>query len=112
MPISLTLDAELCRAIVVAALARLTEFYVFPDHAAAIDQAIRLRLEQGEYDAIATGKELQDTFTAHVRQLYNDRHSCPNRAGDQPNNRHELGGQRRDTRHRRSASGRVARSLP
>ena len=74
MPFSPTLDAQLCQAVVTAALIRLTEFYVFPDRAEAIDHAIRQRLEHGEYDAMTTGKELQDTFTAHVRQLYNDRH--------------------------------------
>jgi C-terminal processing protease CtpA/Prc len=74
MPFPLAFNAQLCRQIVAAALTRLTQYYVFPEHAEEIEQAIRTRLEQGEYDAIATGKELQDTFTTHVRQVHNDRH--------------------------------------
>jgi hypothetical protein len=74
MTSALTLNAQMCREVVAAALLRLTQYYVFPDRAEEIEQAIRTRLEQGEYDAIATGKELQDTFTTHVRQVYNDRH--------------------------------------
>jgi C-terminal processing protease CtpA/Prc len=74
MTSSLTFDAQLCRAIVDSALVRLTQLYVFPDRAAAIDRAIRQRLEQGAYDAITTGTELQDTLTMHIRQIHDDRH--------------------------------------
>jgi C-terminal processing protease CtpA/Prc len=74
MSSALILDASLCRAIVDAVLVRLNQSYVFPERAAAITADIRHRLEQGAYDAITTGAELQNSLTAHIRQTQDDRH--------------------------------------
>jgi C-terminal processing protease CtpA/Prc len=70
----LTFDAPLCLAVVEAALARLTQFYVFPDVAAAMERAVRRRIEQGAYDTITTGEALQATLTADLRRVNDDRH--------------------------------------
>jgi C-terminal processing protease CtpA/Prc len=67
------LESRLCRDIIDTALDRLTRFYVFPDVAAAMDADIRGRMQRGEYDTIATGEELRDTITAHLRLINDDR---------------------------------------
>lgn len=74
MTASLRLDAQTCRAIVEAALSRLTACYVFPDRASAIEQAVRQQLTQGAYDHITAGADLQALLTAQMRAVQDDRH--------------------------------------
>ncbi|HYF62400.1 MAG TPA: hypothetical protein VD886_06270, partial [Herpetosiphonaceae bacterium] len=68
------LDAGQRQAILDAVLARLQAHYVFPDIAAAMDGAIRGRLQKGEYDQISDPVAFHEALTAHLREVCHDRH--------------------------------------
>jgi len=55
-------------------LLRLRENYVFPDVAKEMEESIRLRLSNGEYDGITTASTLCDMLTAHMQEVSHDKH--------------------------------------
>ncbi|MER6448677.1 S41 family peptidase [Streptomyces venezuelae] len=59
--------------IIERALARITEGYVFPDKAVAIEAGIRSRLAAGAYEGLA-GPALCETVTAHLQEVCPDKH--------------------------------------
>ncbi|QES58503.1 peptidase S41 [Streptomyces venezuelae] len=59
--------------IIERALARITEGYVFPDQAVAIEAGIRSRLAAGAYEGLA-GPALCETVTAHLQEVCPDKH--------------------------------------
>ena len=65
--------AERQRAIDGAA-AMLNEFYVFPETAAKMVDAIRARQKAGEYDSIANGDAFAEKLTADLREVSHDKH--------------------------------------
>jgi retinol-binding protein 3 len=60
--------------VVEGSIARLKEYYVFPDVAKKMEQAVRARASKGEYDRITSARELADKLTADFREVSNDRH--------------------------------------
>jgi hypothetical protein len=66
-------DAER-KAAIDGVLEKVTKNYVFPDVAKKMEEAIRDRQAKKEYDAIATGPELAETLTKHLREVCKDKH--------------------------------------
>jgi hypothetical protein len=55
-------------------LSKLQAYYVFPEVAQAMEQAIRRRVSNGEYDTITSGPQLADLLTAHLQEVSHDKH--------------------------------------
>lgn len=55
-------------------VARLNEFYVFPEIAKKMDEAIRARAARQEYDSLTGAKELARKLTADLREISHDKH--------------------------------------
>ncbi len=55
-------------------LSKLHAYYVFPEVAQAMEQAIRRRESLGEYDTIASGPQLARLLTAHLQDVSHDQH--------------------------------------
>ena len=72
--LTLQIDAPLRTQVIEALLQTLTEHYVFPEVAAAMDEAIRRRASNGEYDTITDGTRLAETLQAHLREVSHDKH--------------------------------------
>jgi retinol-binding protein 3 len=70
----LAIDAKMRTEVIEGALARLNEAYVFPEVAKKMEEAVRARMANGEYDKITSGKELSDVLTAHLREVSKDKH--------------------------------------
>ena len=68
-PADMTIDAATRRQVIDGALARLTEAYVFPDTAVAMERAIRDRVRRGEYEWITSAQTLADSLTAHLQAV-------------------------------------------
>ena len=73
-PADMTVDAATRRQVIDGVLARLTEAYVFPDTAVAMERAIRDRVRRGEYERITSAQALADSLTAHLQAVSQDRH--------------------------------------
>jgi retinol-binding protein 3 len=65
--------AERQRAIDGAA-AMLNEFYVYPETAKKMEEAIRARQKAGAYDSIANGDAFAEKLTADLREISHDKH--------------------------------------
>ena len=72
--VDMTVDAATRRQVIDGVLARLTEAYVFPDTAVAMERAIRDRVRRGEYERITSAQALADSLTAHLQAVSRDRH--------------------------------------
>src|SRR5206468_3266468 len=82
-PADMTVDAATRRQVIDGVLARLTEAYVFPDTAVAMERAIRDRVRRGEYERITSAQALADSLTAHLQAVSQDRH-LRGRYSDEP----------------------------
>ena len=68
------IDAPTRTRVIDGALINLKEFYVFPETAAKMEQAIRERQKKGEYDAVTDGDKFATLLTDHLREVSHDRH--------------------------------------
>ena len=69
-----SLDADTRSAVIDDLLHLLKEKYVFLDVAAKIDEDIRERQSNGEYDAITDRAAFADTLTRHLQDVSHDEH--------------------------------------
>lgn len=53
---------------------KLTDYYVYPDVAAKMIQAVRDHQKHGDYNSVADGSEFADTLTRDLRAVSHDRH--------------------------------------
>lgn len=60
--------------VIEAILSRLNESYVLPEVAARIEQSIRARMQNGEYDQITSSLVLAQTLTTHLAEIAKDKH--------------------------------------
>lgn len=67
-------DAAERTAVINGVLEKVTRYYVFPDVAKKMDEAIRARADKKEYDAITSSQELARVLTEHLREVCKDRH--------------------------------------
>jgi hypothetical protein len=72
--IGFDINAPTRARVIDAALAKIDEFYVFPDAAKKMGLAVRARAKRGEYDAITDGKAFADLLTANLRDVSHDKH--------------------------------------
>lgn len=68
------IDANYRAEVIEGLLRLLHEHYVYPDVAAAIEDSIRRRLSNHEYDTVTTGTELCAMLTTHLQEISHDKH--------------------------------------
>jgi retinol-binding protein 3 len=69
-----TITAAERAQVIDSSIAKLKQYYVFPDTAAKMEQAVRARAAKGEYDKITSARELADKLTADFREVSKDKH--------------------------------------
>lgn len=74
----MTIDAAVRRALLAGVSQELKAFYVFPDVAARMADAVEHRHERGEYDSVTSAKTFAQTLTAHLREVSGDKHLAVN----------------------------------
>jgi hypothetical protein len=72
--IGFDIDAATRARVIDAAIAKLDEFYVFPDVAKKMGMAVRGRAKRGEYDAVTDGNAFANLLTEHFRDVSHDKH--------------------------------------
>jgi retinol-binding protein 3 len=70
----LEVDAALRARVIDAAVAKLTEFYVYPDTAKKMAAALREHQKQGVYDAVTGGRSFANLLTEQLQAVSHDRH--------------------------------------
>src|SRR5215208_3771886 len=70
----LAIDAAMRTAVIEGALKNLNDYYVFPEVAKKMDQAIRERLGRKEYDQITSASTLSQKLTEHLQEVSRDKH--------------------------------------
>ena len=77
----MSIDASTRAAIIDGIVKELADFYVFPDAAAKMGQAIRQHQQQHQYDAIVSARTFAQTLTTDLREVSHDRHLAVNYYG-------------------------------
>jgi len=70
----LPVDAATRAAVLEGALKYLNSYYVFPETAKKMEQAIRERVQKKEYDQITSSITLASTLTTHLQEVSHDKH--------------------------------------
>jgi len=70
----LTIDAATRTQVIDGILKRLNDSYVFPETAKKMEQAIRERLNNKEYDQITSSKEFATKLTSDLQAVSHDKH--------------------------------------
>jgi retinol-binding protein 3 len=70
----IAVDVAIRGAVIEGILNTLQRYYVFPEVARRMEEDIRGRLSNGDYDGITTGSALRDTLTAHLQEVSRDKH--------------------------------------
>ncbi len=71
---SMKIDAATRARVIDGAVAKLNEFYVFPETAKKMAEAVQARLKSGGYDAINDGDDFAAKLTEDLRAVSNDKH--------------------------------------
>ena len=66
--------AEQRERVITEAIKKLNEYYVFPDLAKEMAEAIKARQRGGEYKSVTDGDEFARLLTEQLRELNNDKH--------------------------------------
>ncbi|MDE0434580.1 MAG: S41 family peptidase [Bryobacterales bacterium] len=69
-----TIDAGLRERVIDKAIKKLDQYYVFPDLAKEMAEAVRARQRRGEYASVTDGDEFAKLLTDHFREVNNDKH--------------------------------------
>jgi hypothetical protein len=75
---SFSIDGATRARVIDSAIAQLNEFYVFPDVAKQMEQAVRERQKRGEYDSITDGDAFASKLTDDFREVSHDKHLSVN----------------------------------
>ena len=70
----LTITAAERTKVIEDSIVALNRYYVFPDVAKKMEQALRARVTKGEYASITSARALADKLTADLREVSNDKH--------------------------------------
>lgn len=70
----LELDAVARARVIDGAIMNLTEYYVFPNVAKQMEDALRTRQKRGEYESVTDGDTFADLLTRHLRDVSHDKH--------------------------------------
>src|SRR5260370_37569420 len=68
------IDAATRARVIDGAIANLNEFYVFPETAKKMEEALRARQKKGEYDAVNDGEAFASLLTDDLQQVSHDKH--------------------------------------
>src|SRR5271155_3571457 len=72
--LSFKIDAATRGRVIDGAIANLNEFYVFPETAKKMEDAIRARQKKGEYDSVTSGEAFAAMLTRNLREVSHDKH--------------------------------------
>ena len=72
--IGFDIDAPTRAHVIDAAIAKLDEFYVYPEIAKKMGLAVRARAKRGEYDSVTDGNDFAKLLTEHFRDVSHDKH--------------------------------------
>jgi hypothetical protein len=70
----MTIDAAARSAVIEDALKKLNDYYVFPETAKKMEEAVRDRIARKEYDQITSAKMLATTLQSHLQEVSHDKH--------------------------------------
>lgn len=70
----LTINAATRSEVLEGALQKLNNFYVFPETAKKMEQAVRERISRKEYDQITSARVLATTLQGHLQDVSHDKH--------------------------------------
>src|SRR5262249_41317109 len=73
-PQDMRIDSDGRTQVINGTIARVNDLYIFPDMAKKIDEVIREKAKQGEYDKIESAMELARTLTGHLQAISRDKH--------------------------------------
>jgi peptidase S41-like protein len=68
------IDAATRTRVIDGAIANLNEFYVFPETAKKMEEAVRARQKKGEYDSVTDGDAFAKMLTDNFREVSHDKH--------------------------------------
>jgi hypothetical protein len=68
------IDAAERGRVIDGAIANLNEFYVFPETAKKMEDALRTRQKKGEYDSVDDAGAFARLLTTHLREVSHDKH--------------------------------------
>lgn len=71
---NIKIDAATKARVIDGAVANLNEFYVFPESAKKMEEALRARQKKGEYDAVIDGDAFAEMLTGHLQEVSHDKH--------------------------------------
>src|SRR5438445_6271982 len=71
---SLKIDPATRARVIDGAVASLNEFYVYPEIAKKMEEALRARQKKGEYDAVEGARAFAELLTDHLQQVSHDKH--------------------------------------
>jgi retinol-binding protein 3 len=69
-----TINAATRQRVIDGMATKLNEYYVFPEIAKKMEDAVRARQKAGEYDLITNGDIFAEKLTAHLREVSKDKH--------------------------------------
>jgi hypothetical protein len=72
--LEIVVDSAVRARVVDGIAAKLGEYYVFPDVARKMVEALRAHQQNGEYDAVQDGEAFATLLTEHLRAVSHDRH--------------------------------------
>jgi hypothetical protein len=72
--IGFDIDAATRARVIDGAIAKLDEFYVFPEVAKKMGMAVRARAKRGEYDSVTDGNAFAKLLTSHFQDVSHDKH--------------------------------------
>jgi len=75
---NVTLDAATKARVIDGALAKLNEFYISPELATQMQDAIRARQKKGEFDSVTEGSAFAAILTEDLRDVSHDKHLAVN----------------------------------
>jgi len=70
----LKIDAATRARVIDGAVANLNEFYVYPETAKRMEEALRAHQKKGEYDLIADANAFADLLTSQLQEVSHDKH--------------------------------------
>lgn len=68
------IDAATRNEAIEAAIARLGQFYVFPEKAAAIEKQLRAQMQQGDFDSVTSAEQFAQALTEALQRDSHDKH--------------------------------------
>jgi retinol-binding protein 3 len=72
------IDAAERARVIDGAVSNLNEFYVFPETAKKMEEALRARQKKGEYDTVDDATAFARLLTTHLREVSHDKHLAVN----------------------------------